>query len=143
MSDWPVILSAQLVSGQLKLNRKKLAALLRTRRDCELTVLIEKKHATRSLAQNAYYWAGVVDSISEHTGYTPDEVHEFLKAKFLPKTITLADHQGEIKEEVTIGVSTAVLNKLEFGEYIETVRRWAAETLDLDIKSPLPLEMVP
>jgi len=142
VSDWPIILHAQLVNGRLKLNRHRLALLLKSRRDCELHIVIEKKHATRSLAQNAYYFAGVVGSISEHTGYTPEEVHEFLKAKFLPKRVTLADQHGELVEEVVIGRSTTTLNKIEFGEYIERIRQWAAETLDLDIKDPLPLEMV-
>ncbi len=141
MSDWPLILTAQLVSGRIKLNRRKLAQLLKARKDCELAIVIEKKHATRSLAQNAWYWAGVVGSIADYTGYTPDEVHDLLKAKFLPKTIVLADKQGEVVEEVTLGRSTTTLNKLEFGEYIEQVRHWAAETLDLNIKDPLPIEM--
>jgi hypothetical protein len=142
MSDWPLILHAQLVSGAMKLNRRKLAQLLKTRKDCELSIIIEKKHATRSLAQNAYYWGGVVGSIAEYTGYTPEEVHEYLKAKFLPKTLAFAGAGGEVVDEFVIGGSTAKLNKLEFGEFIERVRQWAAETLSLDIKDPLPLEMV-
>jgi hypothetical protein len=141
MSDWPIILPAQLVSGRLKVNRRKLSQLLQSRRDCELSMVIEKKHATRSLAQNAFYWAGVVGAISDHTGYTPDEVHEILKAKFLPKKLALADGNGEVVDELVIGGSTTKLNKLEFGEYIERVRLWASITLGLDIKDPLPLEM--
>lgn len=142
MSEWPIILPGQLVSGRLKVNRRRLAELLRARRDCELTILIEKRHATRSAAQNAYYWAGVIGSISEHTGYTPDEVHELLKAKFLPKRMAVADKNGVIVDELVIGGTTTRLNRLEFGEYIERVRQWAAESLDLVIHDPLPLEMV-
>jgi hypothetical protein len=141
MSDWPIILHAQLVSGRLKVNRRKLAQLLATRRDCELAIVIEKKHATRSLAQNAWYWSGVVGAISEHTGYTPDEIHEILKAKFLPKKLALTDGNGEIVDELVIGGSTTKLNKIQFGEYIEQIRAWASDTLGLDIKDPLPLEM--
>lgn len=139
-SDWPLILPAQLVSGRLKLNRRRLEDLLKSRRDCELTVTIEKRHATRSVAANAYYWAGVVGTISEHTGYTPDEVHELLKAKFLPKKLALADGNGVVVDELVIGGTTTRLNKPEFGDYIERIRQWAAETLDLVIHDPLPLE---
>jgi hypothetical protein len=142
MSDWPLILHAQLVSGRLKLNRRKLTDLLRTRRDCELMIVIERKHATRSLAQNAYYHAAIVGSISDHTGYTPDEVHEILKAKFLPKKLAIADANGEVVDEFVIGGSTTKLNKIQFTDYIDAIRQWAAETLDLDIKDPLPIEMV-
>lgn len=141
MSEWPIIMPVQFVSGRLKLNRRRLALALKGKRDAELVLVLEKKHSTRSLAANAYYWAGVVGTISEHTGYTPDEVHELLKAKFLPKKVTLSDANGEIVEEVVIGVSTTKLNKIQFGEYIEAIRQWAAETLDLDIKDPLPIEM--
>jgi hypothetical protein len=141
MSDWPLILPAQLVRGRLKLNRVRLEKLLRTKRDCELVLVIEKRHATRSLAQNSWYWAGVIGTISDYTGYTPEEVHEFCKAKFLPRKVTLADKHGEVVEEITIGRTTTKLNKVEMGEYIEAIRAWAAETLDLNIPNPLPLEM--
>lgn len=141
MSDWPLIVPAQLVGGRLKLNRVRLAKLLKDRRDAELVLVLEKKHATRSLAQNAFYFGVVVACISDYTGYTPDEVHEFLKAKFLPSKIALADKNGELVEEITIGQTTTKLNKIQFGEYIEAIRQWAAETLDLNIPNPLPLEM--
>ncbi len=142
MSDWPIIMPVQLVNGGLKLNRVRLAKLLKGRRDAELVLMLERKHATRSLSQNAFYWAGVIGSISEYTGYTPEEVHEFCKAKFLPNRVTLADKNGEVVEEIVIGKSTTALNKIQFGEYIEAIRQWAAETLSLNIHDPLPLERV-
>lgn len=142
MSDWPLIIQAQLVSGRLKLNRRRLAGLLKTRRDCELSIVIEKKHAVRSLAANAYYWSGVVGAIAEYTGYTPEEVHELLKAKFLPKKLAIPDANGEVVTELIIGQSTTKLNKLEFGEYIEAIRKWVGESLGLEIHDPLPLEQV-
>jgi hypothetical protein len=141
VSDWPLILPAQLVGGRLKVNRVRLQKALRTKRDCELVLVLEKKHATRSLASNAYYWAGVIGAISEYTGYTSEEVHEFCKARFLPKKVTLANKDGEVVEEVTIGRTTTKLNKVEMWEYIEAIRQWASETLDLNIPNPLPLEM--
>lgn len=142
MSDWPVIVPCRLASGRLVLNRVRLAKLLKGKRDCEAVLLIEKKHATRSLAANAYYWSGVIGTISDYTGYTPEEVHEFCKAKFLPSKVTLADKRGEVVEEIVVGRSTSTLNKIEFGEYIEAIRQWCAETLDLNIHDPLPLERV-
>ena len=62
----------------------------------------------------AYYCA----VLSEHTGYTPEKIHDYLKAKFLPKTIVMADKRGEVAEEITLGRSTTKLNKLDFGDYL-------------------------
>lgn len=133
---WPIVLPARLESGVMKLNAKRLAQLLRGRRDCDLELVIERKHATRSAAQNSYYWGVVVGLLSEHTGYTPDEIHEILKAKFLPKKLAVTDGNGEIRGEFVIGGTTTRLNKIEFGEFVEAVRRWAAEDLGVVIPDP-------
>jgi len=97
---------------------------------------IEKRRATRSLNQNAWYWGCIVEAISEHTGYTPDEVHDLLKQKFIPKKLAIQDGNGEIKDELVIGGTTTKLNKVQFGEYCEAIRRWAAMDLDIVIPDP-------
>ena len=66
----------------------------------------------------------------------PDEIHEVLKAKFIPKRLAIADGNGEIRDELVIGGSSAKLNKLEFGEFCESARRWAAEDLGVVIPDP-------
>ena len=104
-------------------------------RDGEFLIVIERQHATRSSNQNAWYWGVIVEAISEHTGYEADEVHEILKAKFLPKKLAVATGNGEIVDEFVVGGSSAKLNKLEFGEYCEAIRRWAAR-LDIVIPDP-------
>ncbi len=102
----------------------------------EVEVIARRKRATRSDSQNKWYWGCIVEGISEHTGYTPDEVHELLKAKFIPKKLAIADGNGEIKDEFVIGGTTTRLNKLEFGEYCEAIRQWAAQDLDIVIPDP-------
>lgn len=136
MTGWPLVVSGRLERGVIKLNLSRLQRLLRGRRDCDLEVVIERKHATRSLAQNALYWGVYVDLLAEHTGYTPDEVHELLKAKFLPKTLAVTDGNGEIKGEFVIGGTTTRLNKIEFGEYLRSIQHWAAEALGVVIPDP-------
>ncbi len=116
-------------------NKDKFLSSVRALRG-EVEIVARKKRATRSLSQNSWYWGVIVEAISEHTGYTPDEVHEFLKAKFIPKRLTFADGNGEIKDDLVIGGTTTKLNKLEFGEFCETVRRWAAQELDIVIPDP-------
>jgi len=81
--------------------------------------------------QNGYYWAVVVADIAAHTGHTPQEIHEEMKILHNPVA-------SEFSPEITKGGSTEALNTIEFEEYVERVRVWAATDLDLVI--PLPNE---
>lgn len=103
---------------------------------CERCGWLIKKRATRSLQANAYYWGVVVHELSEHTGYSPDEMHDFLKAKFIPKRLAVVKGNGLICEERVIGGSTAKMNTNEFYEYCASIKQWAAETLDVVIPDP-------
>ena len=111
-------------------------AISQFREGAEVEVEVTIRRATRSLPQNAYYWGVVVHLVSEHTGYTPDEVHEFLKMKFIPKRLAIADGNGEVCDEFVLAGSTRKMNTIQFGEYMEECRRFAAETLDCYIPDP-------
>lgn len=87
----------------------------------------------RSNNQNRYYWGVVIEILSEHTGFTPEEIHEVLKAKFLRYTKMLPT-----SEEVNLSRSTKGLDTKEFEEYMEKVRMFAIQELDVEI--PLPNE---
>ena len=136
MSSGPIVLSARLEGGQFRVNRDKLRDLLRGRKDGDYTITIERRHATRSAAQNAWYWGVIMPAIADYTGYTIDEVHEFCKKRFNAKQLTVADRHGVIVEEERIGQSTTTLNKVTFGEYCERIRMWAAAELAIDIPDP-------
>lgn len=130
-------LTARLTKGKLCVRAwSRLAEVLKHWRDGEYTITIERKHANRSQKQNAYWWGVCVRLVSEHTGYDPDDVHELAKHMFLPKHLAVADGNGEVVGEYVLGGSTSKLNTLEFGEFIERFRRWAAETLDVAIPDP-------
>jgi hypothetical protein len=66
----------------------------------------------RSLEQNNYYWfyLGVV---SDDTGYTPEEVHEWAKGKFITKEIK--EVFGDL---VRIKGTTTNQSRGEFAEYL-------------------------
>lgn len=135
---YPVIASAVIQHGRLKVRNRltldeQVAGL---RHGDEVELRIERKHATRSLNQHAWYWGCLVQLVSEHTGYSPDEIHEIYKAKFLPKRLAVLNGNGDIRGEFVIGGTTTRLNKLEFGEFCEAIRRWAAEELDVVIPDP-------
>ena len=46
------------------------------------------------------------------------------------------DGNGEIRDEFVIGGSTRKMNTIQFGEFMEDCRRFAAETLDCFIPDP-------
>lgn len=101
-----------------------------------LEVTVRRLKASRSTAQNRYWWGVCVALVSEHTGYAPEEVHEIAKQMFLPKKLAICDGNGEIKGEFVMGGSTRTLKTDEFKEFTERFKQWAAETLDLYIPDP-------
>jgi hypothetical protein len=92
-------------------------------------VVIRKYKSKRSNEQNKYYFGVVLDILSKHTGYEPDEMHEILKFKFLRKRIS---------NDVEYVQSTTKLNTAEMEAYLDKVRRWAA--IELLCNIPLPNE---
>lgn len=88
-----------------------------------------KRRKRRSNEQNAYYHGVVLKLIADHCGYRGSDdlegLHESLKQKFLPKSGLLQ-----------IPKSTTALTTVEFEEYLEDIRRWAANELCIYIPVP-------
>lgn len=122
--------------GKLKIyDRPKFDEYLQTLPDkVFIVVKSAKEREIRSNEQNRYYWGVVVELISEHTGYTKDEVHEILKALFLSRPIEIGG------KEVLISKSTASLNTKEMEEYLEGIRVWAVDKVGLSIPEPERVE---
>jgi hypothetical protein len=127
-----VIATGEVKGGKLVLrNRRQFDEQIRLMKDgWQLEVTVQRMRATRSTAQNAWYWSTVLQYISECTGDDVTDLHEHFKVKFNPKRLHLGD------EEQVIGGSTRTMNKAEFGEFIEKIRRWASEFLDCAIPDP-------
>lgn len=98
-------------------------------KDIALTIKEPSRTRQRSNKENSYLWGVVYQIISQHTGYHPEEVHEAMKWKFLKK-------EGELMDTV---ISTASLDTIAFEQYVEKVRSWAGQYLQLVI--PLPNEV--
>lgn len=81
----------------------------------------------RSTLANAYLWY-CYNLISDHTGFTPEEIHLYCKKEFLgyaeKKCRDVAT--GEIIIEKTLR-STAILSKSEFADYTGKVKRLGNE----------------
>lgn len=138
MAFWPIAVSGRLEAGRLRLNRAYLATMLRGRKDCDVEILIERKLATRSIAQNAWYWGAVLGLIAEDTGQPIGDLHEFFKLQFNVRPIVVCDRAGVIVAEERIGGSTTALNRITFGEYCEAIRAFALEKLSITIPDPDP-----
>ena len=91
-----------------------------------VTVEVKKFRKNRTDAQNRYWWGVVIDILSKHTGYEPEEMHNAIKIKFLP-----VERAGLIS-----GKSTKHLTTLEFVDLIERVQRWAAQDQNCYIPDP-------
>lgn len=95
-----------------------------------------RRRAKRSSNQNAFYWGVVVHSIRMgllNLGHdlNKDEVHAFLKQKF--NSVQVVNGDGVVED---FPGSTATLNKVQFGEYLEKIFQWSAEYLSITIPSP-------
>jgi len=112
-----------------------------------MVVRIEPEEKQRTKRQNRYLWGVVYKHLVDNDpGYFCNEeterllrgrgiavteiVHEFCKAQFLPP-LELAIGGG-----MKITKSTAKLNRQEFNDYVENIRRWAAEALQVFIPDP-------
>jgi hypothetical protein len=127
---------AEIRKGKLCVkNAGEFSAALSRFRDGPVMVTVERKYANRSQKQNKYWWGVCLALVSEHTGYTPEEMHEVAKAKFLPKSMAFADGNGEVRDELVLGGTTTRLDTVQFGEFIEQFRQWAA-TLGVVIPDP-------
>lgn len=84
---------------------------------------VVKRRVKRSGAQNRLLWA-IYTAIADHTGHTPEEIHEAAKALFLPPEVVKIGGK-----EVTVSGSTAKRDVAEFSDYVERVQSWARNDL--------------
>lgn len=93
-------------------------------------VMTESKKQ-RTIKQNSYLWGVVYTFIAVETGHTTEEIHTFMKKQFLPRDfITIGKQDQEIEK------STTDLSTKEMNEYIEKIRAFAAQELQMNIPSP-------
>lgn len=105
----------------------------------EIEVTIQKKKRSRSSEQNRYYWGVVVEMIRMGIKDLGDEadaeqVHEFLKDRFLPSRERIDEITGELIYRLP--ASTTALSTIQFSEYVEKCCQFAAEYLGVSIPMP-------
>ena len=91
---------------------------------------IERWVKKRSTKQNKYYWTVVIAMIAEHTGDNSPgkkDTHDSLRRMFL----SYVDDFGMPKVKSSTEPGT-----IGYEEYLENIRQWAAEFLELYIPEP-------
>ena len=103
---------------------------LRSLEGQEVQVVVGKPRKPRSNQENRYYWGVVIKLLSEHTGYSEDEMHDALRMLFLTdKTSKMPTLK-----------STALLSTVEFEEYMSQIRMWASTELQVYVPEPNEVE---
>ena len=137
----------RLVNEQVRGNAMRAVQAAAIDGDAILVVRIEPEEKKRTQRQNKYLWGVVYKYLVDNDpGYFCNEeterllkgrgiamneiVHEFCKAQFLPP-VDLGIGGG-----MRITKSTAKLNRQEFNDYVENIRRWAANELQVFIPDP-------
>lgn len=111
-------------------------------------VTIEEDKTERSNMQNNYYHGVVLERIAEAWGVETEEAHEWLcgtrwgwKQKKVPKKPSNPDGVESVpRRTTTTGYDgkRSVLKKLQFEEFVEFARRFAATKLNIFIPDPDP-----
>ena len=97
-------------------------------------VKVKKQRNNRSNMQNNYYWACIVQPLSEELGYFPDEMHDTLKIKFSSEWQSIEINERQIGLQ-TVN-STARMNTKEFEVYADQIRVWALTELGVRLMLP-------
>jgi hypothetical protein len=144
--------TAKVVNGDLRINEdlqfyNELAKI--EGHDVEIIV---NSIRLRSNPQNRYYWGALIYMIREeleNAGYqagdirtgetgnlTRDLVHDLMRDMFAKKEVF---HPETGRVIAVTKKSTTEMTTKEFKVYIDNIRQWAAETLQLDIPDPTHL----
>jgi hypothetical protein len=94
-------------------------------------IVMERYYPNRSEEQNAYYWGVVIKMLSNEMSLNKDATHRILTAMFL--AIESVDEFGNA---IQIIPSTSKLSTVEFNNYMDEIKQFAAETFDIVIPDP-------
>lgn len=108
-----------------------------------IKITVERNKSVRSNAQNSYYWGVVLPYVldgfievgnrMQRNAENIKLIHELMKSKFLDNGAEIADAQGQV---YSAPPTTTTLNKSEMGDYIEIIKDWAKEYLNIQIPNP-------
>tara|TARA_B100001059_G_scaffold63820_2_gene59761 strand:- start:215 stop:616 length:402 start_codon:yes stop_codon:yes gene_type:complete len=95
-----------------------------------IEVTMKEYQPNRSNPLNQYYWGVVIKLLSEYTGFNKDDTHELMKGLYLR---TKKEVNGKLYDTVK---STTKINNKQMIIYIEKIKQFAAEELQVYIPDP-------
>lgn len=107
-------------NGEVRIHKKdKFVQFVQGLGDGIIEITAQKRRRTRSLEQNAYYWAVIIPIVSDWMGENDFEVtHDILKSRF--------NEKRNRKGHKYVG-STTKMTTTEFMEYLDKIIKWCAE----------------
>lgn len=98
-------------------------------------IRVTKYKPKRSDRQNRYYWSIFVKSFADFLrdqgeAVTDNDAHEYLKHKFLRKTITAGGERQDITR------STTDLTTAEFNTYLDQCAAWLTDMFGIVLPAP-------
>jgi len=119
-----------------------LMSVLRFFMDCSdgiYNVTINKERKPHSDEQQGYLWGCVYPMVREGmiaAGWddivTDEDAHEFCKSRFASRDI-INRFTGEVE---SLPASTSCMDTKQYSDYVDAVRDWAAEFLNISIPDP-------
>lgn len=114
-----------------KEQRIKLQGVFQAKEGKYVQVVVGDIEKGRSSQQNRYYFGVVLKLISDYTGDNVNDLHEYFKEQYAPKKMTKV-----LNEKKERPMSTTEMSTVEFNEYIERIRAFAAQELQVVIPDP-------
>ena len=102
-----------------------LTSLIRTLKNGEYTISIERKVKHRSVSQNRLLWLWL-RCIADELGYTADDMYDYFCSKYLSKEV--------YGERVVTG--TSKLDTKTFKEFLDAIQIFAASELGITLPDP-------
>ncbi len=105
--------------------------------DGEVLITVEPARAIRSKEANALYWAGYVRPLADYTGYTPAQMHAYLKRRFLPKQkiVIVGRDDVPVDYQELDALTTTTLTTAAFSIFLEEIEVFA-ESLRVPVGPP-------
>lgn len=134
---------AKVEDGEIRITKRFKKEVVDAFNDKSIKITVERNRVKRSQPQNAYYWSVVlpyvrdgfidVGNVLQRNGESIMLVHELMKEKFIGNGKEIADKHGQVHK---LKSTTTALTKDEFSEYIDNIKQWSAEYLNISIPDP-------
>jgi hypothetical protein len=99
---------------------------------------VESVQAAVSRQARGYYFGVVLKALRQYSGHTIDDLHAWAKAKFTPKHLTILDGNGRVVDDLVIGSTTTTFSPEEFFDYVEALRAFMLQRLNVSTPDPDP-----